>query len=50
MAAVGDKILNNTQARVPVLRAGEILEEERFKYLGLDIHMYILLTLEESHS
>ena len=26
MTAVGDKILNNTQTRVPVLSAGEILK------------------------
>ena len=38
VAAVRDEVLHYTQTRIPVLRAGEILEEERSKYLGLFIH------------
>ena len=52
VAAVRDEVLHYTQARIPVLSAGEILEDEerllclRILYLSLSV----LLTLEESHS
>ena len=35
VAAVGDEVLHNTQTRIPILRAGEILEKESFVYLGI---------------
>lgn len=49
VTAVGDEVLHYTQTRIPVLRAGEILAKESFKYLGiLDFHS-VFYSLWKNH-